>query len=347
MNEVSIFDPRTMGKVVERMPAVRTFFRSTFFKTVNTFPTKTIDVDFRKGNRRIAPFVHRKIGGKTVPNSGYQTKTYTPPLVAPNKITTVDDLLNRSFGESMYNGKTPAERAIEKLARDFTELEEMIVRREEWMCAQAIYTGTIPVIGEGLNEVIDFNFTNFEAKATAADKWKADKIGYIKACKKKVQKTGLVNCNVCIMDDDVLDDFLNDTKVQKLFDTKAYDLAVIKPQELPNGVTYVGSLRGEGIDIYTYNEWFLDDFTDPEVQEEKPLVPYGTFALLSTAANFSMDYSAVTTLDGKTENFVTVEGARVPTSWIERNPDRRFLQLNSNPLSVPHEVDSWFVAQVL
>ena len=347
MNEVSIFDPRTMGKIVERMPAVRTFFRSTFFKTVNTFTTKSIDVDFRKGNRRIAPFVHRKIGGKTVPNSGYQTKTYTPPLVAPNKITTVDDLLNRSFGESLYNGKSPAERAVEKLARDFIELEEMIVRREEWMCAQAIYTGTIPVIGEGLNEVIDFKFTNFEAKATAADKWKADKIGYIKACKKQVQKTGFVNCNVCIMADDVVMDFLNDTKVQKLLDVKGYDLAVIKPQELPNGTTYVGSLRGEGIDIYTYNEWFLDDFTDPEAPEEKPLVPDGTLALLSTSANFSMDYAAVTALDSKTENFVTVEGARVPTSWIERNPDRRFLQLNSNPLSVPHEVDSWFVAQVL
>lgn len=347
MNEVSIFDPRTMGKVVDRMPPVRTFFRSTFFKTVNTFTTKSIDVDFRKGNRRIAPFVHRKIGGKTVPNSGYQTKTYTPPLVAPNKITTVDDLLNRSFGESLYNGKTPAERAVEKLARDFTELEEMIVRREEWMCAQAIYTGTIPVIGEGLNEVIDFKFTNFEAKATAADKWKADKIGYIKACRKQVQKTGFVNCNVCIMADNVVTDFLNDTKVQKLLDVKGYDLAVIKPQELPNGTTYVGSLRGEGIDIYTYNEWFLDDFTDPAAPEEKPLVPDGTLALLSTAANFSMDYAAVTVLDGKTENFVTVEGARVPTSWIERNPDRRFLQLNSNPLSVPHEVDSWFVAQVL
>jgi len=40
----------------------------------------------------------------------------------------------------------------------------MIVRREEWMCAQAIYTGTIHVIGEGLNEIIDFNFTNYEEK---------------------------------------------------------------------------------------------------------------------------------------------------------------------------------------
>lgn len=347
MNEVSIFEPRTMGKVVERMPAVRTFLRSTFFKTINTFTTKSIDVDFKKGNRRIAPFVHQKIGGKTVPNSGYQTKTYTPPLVAPNKITTIDDLLSRSFGEFMYNGKTPAERAVEKLARDLSELQEMITRREELMCAQAIFTGTIPIIGEGLNEIIDFQFTNYEVKATASNKWKTDKIGYIRACKKQVQKTGFVNCNVCIMADNVVADFLNDAKVQKLFDVKGYDLAVIQPKELPNGVTYIGSLRCEGIDIYTYNEWFLDDFTTPENPEEKPLVPNGTFALLSTTANFSMNYSAVTVLDRETESFVTVEGARVPTSWIERNPDRRFLQLNSNPLPIPHEVDSWFVAQVL
>lgn len=347
MNEVSIFEPRTMGKVVERMPAVKTFFCSTFFKTVNTFTTKSIDVDFKKGNRRIAPFVHRKIGGKTIPNSGYQTKTYTPPLVAPNKITTIDDLLSRSFGESMYNTKTPAERAVEKLAHDFSELEEMITRREELMCAQAIFTGTIPIIGEGLNEIIDFQFTNYESKVTASNKWKTDKIGYIRACKKQVQKTGFVNCNVCIMADNVVADFLNDEKVQKLFDVKGYDLAVIQPKELPNGTTYIGSLRCEGIDIYTYNEWFLDDFTVPEKPEEKPLVPDGTFALLSTSANFSMNYSAVTVLDSETENFVTVEGARIPTSWIERNPDRRFLQLNSNPLPIPHEVDSWFVAQVL
>jgi len=344
---VSIFEPRTMGKLIERMPPVRTFFRSTFFNNVQTFSTKSIDIDFKKGSRKIAPFVHQKIGGKTVPNSGYQTKTYTPPLLAPNKITTIDDLLNRAPGESLYNGKTPAERAVDKLARDFAELEEMIVRREEWMCAQAIYTGTIPIIGDGLNESIDFNFTNREEKAVAAAKWQKNKLGYIRELKKKVQKTGFVNCNICIMADDVVESFLSDEKILKMLDVKAYDLAVIKPQELPSGATYVGSLRGEGIDIYAYNEWYLDDFTDPAKPAEKPLVPDGTLALLSTTANFAMAYAAVTVLNGKSENFVTVEGARVPTSWVEHNPDRRFLQLNSNPLPIPHEVDSWFVAQVL
>lgn len=349
-NEISIFEPRTMGKVVTRMPQVFTFFRTTFFKNVQTFTTKSVDVDFKKGNRALAPFVHRKIGGKTIPNSGYQTKTYTPPLVAPNKITTVDDLLNRQPGESIYSGKSPAERAVEKLVQDFTELNEMIVRREEWMAAQAIFTGTIPVLGDGINEVIDFSFTNTETISQAAKKWgadTADPIADLKRWRKQVQKTGFVNCNICVMADDVATAFINNPKVQKLLDTKGYDLAVIKPKELPNGVTYIGTLHAEGLDIYTYNEWYLDDWTNPEAPEQKPIVPDGTLALLSTTANYSMYYGAVTLLDEATKNFVTVEGARVPDSWIERNPSRRFLQLDSNPLPIPHEVDSWFVAKVL
>ena len=351
-NEISIFDPRTMGKIVTRMPSVHTFFKSTFFKTPKTFVTKSVDVDFKKGSRAIAPFVHPKMGGKTVPNSGFQVKSYTPPLVAPNKITTVDDLVSRMAGESIYSGMTPAERAVKKLLDDFVELDEMITRREELMAAQAIFTGKIPIIGEGLNEEIDFNFTNKEILA-AAKKWSAagsDPIADLKRWRKQVQKTGFVNCNICIMADDVASAFINNEKVKSLLDVKAYDLAVIKPRELANGVTYVGTISGMGLDIYTYNEWYLDDWSNPEAPEQKPLVPDGTLALLSTNAAYSMYYGAVTILDGKggaAENFITVEGARVPDTWTKRNPARRFLQLNSNPLPVPHEVDSWFVAVVL
>lgn len=113
--ETTIYTPRTLGKLITRMPPVHTFFRDTLFKNRRTFPTKSVDVDFKKGSRALAPFVHPKVGGKVVPNSGYQTKTYTPVLLAPDKITTVDDLLNRSAGENPYSGRTPAERAVEKL----------------------------------------------------------------------------------------------------------------------------------------------------------------------------------------------------------------------------------------
>lgn len=351
-NEVSIYAPRTMGRVVEKLPPVRTFFRSTFFRNEETFVTESVDVDFVKGSRKVAPFVHRVIGGKTVPNTGYETKTYTPPLVAPDKITTVDDLLKRQPGESIVSGRTPAERAVLKMSRDFVELRDMIARREELMCVQSIFTGTIPIIGEGLNEIIDFGFTNKETITTATKKWSnaaSDPIGDLKRWHKAVQQNGFTNCDMCIMADDVATAFVNHEKVQKILDVKNYNLAVIQPRQLPNGVTYIGTIHELALDIYTYNEWYLDDWTDPDPKNatEKPMVPDGTLAMLSSNANYSMYYGAITLIDENTKNFRTVEGKYVPDTWVKRKPARRFLQLQSAPLSVPHEVDSWYVAKVL
>lgn len=105
------------------MPPVHTFFRDTFFKNRRTFNTKSVDVDFKKGSRALAPFVHPKVGGKTILNTGYQTKSYTPVLLAPNKITTVDDLLERAAGEDPYSGRKPAERRRGKAGGGFAGTE--------------------------------------------------------------------------------------------------------------------------------------------------------------------------------------------------------------------------------
>lgn len=351
MANISIYDPRTMGKLVERMPKVQTFIKSTFFRNVETFDTQKIDVDFKKGNRQLAPFVHKKIGGVTIDNEGYETNTYEPPLVAPNKITTVDDILKRTPGESLYGGKSPNQRAVEKMQRDFTELDEMITRREEWMCCQALFTGKIPILdkdGKELQAEIDFQFTN-KVTLSGANAWNkktGGKIKQLKEWRKQVQKTGFVNCNICIMGDEALETFIMDEEVQKLLDVERYDLAVIKPRELPNGVTYIGTIQGEGMDIYSYNEWFLDNWTDKDKPENKPLVPTNAVALLSTEANYSMYYGGVGVVDESGKTIAVVEGSRIPEQWVERRPPRRFLQLNSAPLCVPHEVDSWYVATV-
>lgn len=346
-NEVSIYDPRTMGRVIQKLPPVRTFFRSTFFKHEETFVTESVDVDFKKGSRKVAPFVSRLVGGKIVPNIGYETKTYTPPLVAPEKVTTIDDLLKRRPGENMFSGMTPAERAVLKMSEDFVDLREQVTRREELMCVQTIFNGQIPIIGDGVNEIIDFGFTNKEKITTAAKKWTAetsDPIADLKRWHETVQKTGFTNCNICVMGKDVLNAFISHKKVKEALDVKNYNLAVIQPKELPNGATYVGTIHEIGLDIYKYSEWYLDDWTDPETPEEKPLVPDDSLALLSTNAEYSMYYGAISLIDEATKTFRTVEGKYVPDTWAKRKPARRFLSLSSAPLCVPHDVDSWFVA---
>lgn len=351
-NSVSIYEPRTMMGVIRKMPPVHTFFRSTFFSNEKTFTTETVDMDYKKGARRLAPFVSRTIGGKAVPNTGYETRTYKPTMIAPDKITTIDDLLVRQPGEQLYSGRTPAQRAVIKMREDFTDLREMIVRREEWMCAQAMLTGKIVVVGEGVKDVIDFRFSNLlDISADKKKNWKNgtehNKYADLKAWHERVQKDGFTNCNVCIMASDVATTFLMDETIQKLLDTRNYALAVIKPTQKENNVTYLGTIHELGLDLYQYNEWYVDDWTDPENPEELPMVPDGTMMMASTNARFSMYYGAIHMLNQKTEKWETVEGKYVPDTFIEKRPDRRFLSLQSAPVPVPHEVDSWITVKVM
>lgn len=350
-NTVSIYEPRTMMGVIRKLPPVHTFFRSTFFSREKTFVTKSVDMDYKKGARKLAPFVSREIGGKVVPNTGYTTETYTPPFIAPDKVTTIDDILDRQPGESLYSGRTPAQRAVIQMSEDFTDLREMILRREEWMCAQAMLTGKIVVLGEGVKDTIDFRFTNLlDISKDAKRKWKGgtaqNKYADLKAWHEKVQKEGFTNCNVCIMASDVVTEFLMDEQIRKLLDVKNYALAVIKPTQKENNVTYIGTIHELGLDLYQYNEWYVDDWTDPATPVELPMVPAGTLMMASTHAKYSMYYGAISILNQKTEKWETVAGKYVPDTFIKKRPDRRFLSLQSAPVPVPHEVDSWLVAKV-
>ena len=41
-------------------------------------------------------------------------------------------------------------------------------------------------------------------------------------------------------------------------------LGEIAPRNLPNGVRYIGWLADPGLELYAYNEVYLDDWTNPE-----------------------------------------------------------------------------------
>ncbi|GEN83622.1 phage capsid protein [Sporosarcina luteola] len=347
---INLQEPRTMLALVERMVTPKTFLRDTFFKNTEISTTDLVDVDFVKGNRKLAPFVHPKIGGKVVENSGYQTMTFKPPLVAPDKVTTAFDLMKRTAGEHIYSGKTPQQRAGEKLVRDLAELDDMITRREEAMCAQALFTGQIEVIGEGLDHVIEFGFSNKET-LSGTDRWNdpsADPIKDLKRWIRQVQIKGMLNPDMVVMSSDVSDAFIRNETVQKLLNIRNLTVGEVRTaRELPDGVSYIGTLTGLGLDIYEYNEYFLDDFTDENNPVTKPIVPEGTVTLLSSRANYTMAYGAITLIDKDSGAFVTYEAKRVPDQWVEKRPDRQFLALQSRPLPIPREVDSWFVAKVL
>lgn len=348
---MDLFTPETMDGVVKVLPTTHTFFRDMFFKTVKPEFTEDVRVEFVKGKRKVAPFINIKEKGKVIEKRGYTSETFKTPLVKVKDVTTIEDMLKRLPGELLQNsGLTPLDRGIQLMAEQMTDFDDMITRREEWMCVVAMMNGVIPIVGEGVNYEIDFGFTN---KGTAAVLWDSTDATPtphkdLKAAVLKCQKDGYKKPNVCIMEQSAWDAFMEATKKDEWYkqQPQLFDLFAVKPERRDDAVTFMGRLKDPDLDIYVYNEWFIDDWTDPENPEEKSLMPKGKILLANTNAKYSMYYGLQAFTDQQTQQFREVVGTRAADTWISKDPDARFMSLSSRPLPVPHEVDSWYVMTV-
>lgn len=346
-NEIDIYQPRYLAEVVRQSPPIHTYFRDTFFKRVITFPTDRVDIDLVKGDRKILPYVHPDSGGKAVKTEGYQTRSFAAPMVSGYITTTASQMMTRLPGEHLYSGMTPAERAARKLMEEYATLNDAAVRREEYMCVEAIKTGKIIVKGPGVKAEIDFGFKN-KITLTGNQRWgqsAANTLGNLEEWAHKVLLEGFANVDTVIMGKTALDHFLKDEEVMKKLDNRRVELGIIAPRELPGGVSYIGHLNKPNLDIYEYAGVYQDDWTDPEKPTVKPLVDDDMIILIPSGADFIMAYGACSYYD-EGGQLITVQAPRLMHSYIAHNPERRVLQLDARPLPIPDKVDSWLVAKV-
>ena len=155
---MDMFTTRTMMAMVEAGKKTNnTWLRDRYFGYRPTFNTQKIDFDIvGMGGRKIAPFVNPKVGGVVLEREGYSTNSFEAPELSPMRVTTAEDMLKRLPGETVYAGKTPEERAAEILGRDLSDLDDIITRREEAMCAEALFSGKITVKSTGYDEDINY-----------------------------------------------------------------------------------------------------------------------------------------------------------------------------------------------
>lgn len=336
---INMFETRTMLQVVENIAKPKTFLKDMFFPNSRSVDTEHIDVDIVKGKRRVAPFVSPIKQGQVVERLGYTTNSYKAPLMKPKMITNAETLMKRIAGENLYSGISPNERASEQLTRDMLELDDVITRREELMCSKALFEGKIRVKGDGVDELIDFQLTNKEALVDGA-KWSqtdATPLKDLERMKSSILKSSAITPNVVIFGKKALELFLSNPKVLELLDLRLVETGQIDPMDLPNGATYVGRLKMPAVNIYTYEDWYIDE----ETGEEEPLVPENMVWMGSTNARFDFVYGAYVDAD-----MGTMDIPRIPKSWTEKDPSSRILQMISRPLPIPHQIDSMYVLYV-
>jgi hypothetical protein len=342
------YETKTMLAPFDQGPLVRTFLRDTFFGARDFAQTPVIEFDFRRGRRKMAPFVAPLIGGKLMERQGFETRFFRAPRIAPVRALRTPDLEARLPGETIYSARSPADRAAELLAEDAIFCDEAISRREEWMCRNVLVNGKITVTADtGYSMVIDFTESsagtanNHDIPAIKWDVAGSDPLADLEASRLATIKASGVSPNVVLMGTNAAKVFIRNASVGVLLDKQRFEIAQIQPVIQDNAVVRIG--RVPGMEVYSYSEYFEDD-----AGTIFPMLPDNFVMLLSTNVQNKVVYGAFTQLeDAKAKRFVTYQQDRIPYVYGDEEGGALYYRLTACPLPMPADILGFRIIEAL
>jgi small basic protein len=93
------------------------------------------------------------------------------------------------------------------IARQLNTHDYLITRREEWMIARMLTTGSITIVGDGVSDVIDIGHNNTDLLA-GGSVWggaASNPINNFRQWKRTTIQLSGITPNICVMGDDVAD----------------------------------------------------------------------------------------------------------------------------------------------
>lgn len=349
---MNIYDTYFMLAAIREVPLMHTFFRDRYFPTntmLDIFGTSRVFVDYKDGNKKLAPFVVPRIGGVSVLRQGFDTFELEPPNISLKRALSVDHLKGRGFGESLSSTMTPAAREAMLLLDDLRELSDRITRREEWMAVETILNNgcTMKHITdrEDVFEEVEARFyrgTDNPALFTPATPWTSGDSGWRKdvtAMAKMLSARGLPATDLVVAPD--VGEFIEeDAWFRERLDNRNMDYGSISPNELTNGTTLLGRLNfgGKVLSIIVSEETYED-----ESGNDVPYLPNGTVIITAPGCGHTI-YGGVTQME-QDQNFYTHAGTRVPKHDADPKHDTKEVRVTSKPLMAPKNRNPWMVAK--
>lgn len=350
-----IYRTMTMIGAIQALPTHRTFLRDRYFPctpATDIFPTEEVLIEYRDGNKKIAPVVAPRKGGVTIKREGYTTRRFAPPLVAPKRGLTIDDLNKRGFGEDLYSQITPEQREAQVLGNDLTELSTMIDGREEYMAASAMLNNGYVLkqyaddYGEKYEEfeLFFYDGESDDSKYTPSGHWTNadyDIIGDLRAMIRLLTSKGLPAEDL-VFSPDVTDYIIKNKAIKELLDIRNVNIGTIAPIELPEGASRIGviNIDGHDINLISYDEQYED-----ETGELQYFMGEGNVVLTAPASGRSL-YGAVSQLEQSDGRFHTYMANRVPKYTADAEAETRTLKVSAKPLPIPKNKNAWIHAKV-
>lgn len=349
MPNINFFDTYYMAGMIEEIVPQQTFFRDRYFPTPRVFDNDKVLVEYMDGDRKMAPFIAPRVGDIPVDRAGYELYEFTPPMVAPSRVLTIDELRKRGFGETMEANSTPADRARIIQLRDLTALSNRIIRREEWMAAQTMINNGVDVQeyidAATVGQTIPIRFYDTSGSNpsiyTIGTVWTTYALmqADVEAMCDALAERGLPAEDL-VLGSTVWSKVKQFDDIQNLLDKKYEYIGELRSRIIAPGVTHVGTLDFNGfmLNVLVVKETYTDE--SGVTQKFFP----AKSAMVTAPACGTRYYGAITQIPYGSEDFDTFAQERVPKLIVDQEHDIRKLRVASRPLTAPNNKAPWIYA---
>jgi len=332
------FSTQALIGVVPSLIVPQFFFSTRYYGEMREVQTETVSIDIEKKGRRLAPFVSPKHPGIVREEMGYDSKEFKPAYVKEIGVLDPEGAFKRAIGETLGGDlkMTLMDRQTIRIANTLIRQMEAVNRRLEWMAIKGMLNGGYTVSGAGYQaKYVDFQRdASLNVVLSGSARWNQagsspfDDLDNAKLAVQEIEGAGITDV---IMDVKTWQVFRKHPAVLLQLDNRRMDMnaAIVAGMSAYPGVSYQGSAGG--YDFYTYSDWY----TDPDTGENVQAIPEGTVLVAGPDTDGLRLFGAI--LD---EEAGLTPMAMFPNSWMERNPSRRMMQIQSAPLMVPTRINS-------
>lgn len=337
-----------MMQALERVKAPASFLVDTFFPIVPpTATTEMIGVEFRKGTRKLAPYMTAG-AGIAMERSNPKITWYKPPMMAPMRVINDYDVQGRAFGEHLLGSMTPEERASQLQARDFVELQKMIMNRKNQMAAELLTTGKVTVKGyaddgqTAKTETITYDgwTNNMSTDWSVAS---ANILDDLRTASDAIQEQSGEIPNIAVCGRNVEQYIMSNTEIRQYLMVPSREnllIANLQPYYVAPQIRFIGRISALNLDLYTYSECYID-----ENGVTKPFIGADD-VVLGLAGKGKQLHGAVTVVDGVSKTMQTYAAPMVPVYRANEFANALSLTMYSRCVLAPETTDDWYHLKV-
>ena len=333
-----LYTTSVLHRVVASLKRPQNFLLNTFFPGFLQSETEEINFDTEHGARRIAPFVHPLVEGKTVEGLGFTANTFKPAYTKDRRTLDSSRPLKRAMGEQIGPGTlSGAQRAQAYLAGELADAVAMLSRRKEVMASEALRTGKVTVDGDGYDAVeVDYGRAAANTKTlSGAANWDAAGVSPledIETWSLDILKLNGAQVTDVVMEVDAWRLFILDSEVKNSLDYRRDSSIAGMFNTTPGQQQVGGEFKGTigNRRYWTYADWYVDD-----AGSEVAILPQYQVLLGSSGIE---GYQAHGAIRDEEHGFIASEFAS--KSWTTPDPSVRHLLVQSAPLVVPYRPDA-------